>query len=103
MSSRRFKKTKEDFFCENCNQNVIGNGYTNHCPRCLWSKHVDIFPGDRAAECCGLMEPFNAEKKRGEWSVIQKCQKCGKMHKNKISKDDNFQKLTELVKDKNLE
>ena len=26
-----------------------GNGYTNHCPKCLWSKHVDINPGDRGA------------------------------------------------------
>ena len=31
--------------------------YTNHCPRCLYSKHVDINPGDRAEQCDGMMEP----------------------------------------------
>jgi hypothetical protein len=52
-----FKKTKEDFVCEHCGKPVVGNGYTNHCPECLWSKHVDVNPGDRAATCLGLMEP----------------------------------------------
>ena len=30
------------------------NGYTNHCSQCLWSKHVDINPGDRSPE---LLQP----------------------------------------------
>ena len=53
MSATFIRKT-EDFICEHCGREVRGNGYTNHCPYCLWSKHVDINPGDRAAGCGGL-------------------------------------------------
>jgi hypothetical protein len=38
---KRFQKTVEDFVCEHCGHPVAGNGYTNHCSQCLWSKHVD--------------------------------------------------------------
>ena len=58
---KKFQRTIEDFTCEQCNFAVKGNGYTNHCPKCLWSKHVDVNPGDRAATCGGLMEPIGAE------------------------------------------
>src|SRR3989344_2693847 len=53
-----FKKVIEDFTCEHCDTFVEGDGYTNHCPKCLWSLHVDNEPGDRANNCNGLMEPF---------------------------------------------
>ncbi|GIW69886.1 MAG: hypothetical protein KatS3mg101_0633 [Patescibacteria group bacterium] len=58
-----FQKKKENFICKNCGYFVIGNGYTNHCPRCLYSEHVDINPGDRANTCEGLMEPVGIAKK----------------------------------------
>ena len=48
---RRFTRTVGDFVCENCNTSVKGNGYTDHCPCCLYSKHVDINPGDRDCDC----------------------------------------------------
>lgn len=38
---KNFTRVIEDFICENCGTEVKGNGYTNHCPKCLWSKHVD--------------------------------------------------------------
>ena len=57
MMTKKFQRTKEDFTCEKCNLVVNGSGYTNHCPRCLWSKHVDVNPGDRQATCQGFMEP----------------------------------------------
>lgn len=98
MSSLKFKKKKEDFTCENCGTEVIGDGFTNHCPKCLHSKHVDIFPGDRAENCGGLMKPISAEENGREWSIIHKCQKCGKMQKNKISKQDNFDEVVEISK-----
>lgn len=44
---KHFTKTVEDFICAHCGTHVRGNGYTNHCPECLWSKHVDNNPGDR--------------------------------------------------------
>lgn len=90
MPSLKFKKKKEDFVCENCDIEVIGDGFTNHCPKCLYSKHVDIFPGDRLETCDSLMVPIMAEENGGEWSIIHKCQKCGKEQKNKIQKRDDF-------------
>jgi len=59
LDTKKFKRTKENFTCENCGFLVEGDGYTNHCPRCLWSKHVDINPGDRCSNCFGMMEPID--------------------------------------------
>ncbi len=92
-----FKKTKEDFKCQNCGFVTIGNGYTNHCPECLWSKHVDIFPGDRKNVCGGLMKPVNVIKKGKEYTIIHKCIVCGKEKLNKASKKDNFQILVQIA------
>lgn len=97
--SSKFKRKIEDFVCQNCGFEVKGNGFTNHCPKCLYSKHVDIFPGDRSEDCGGLMAPINAEEGGGEWSIIHKCQRCSKLQKNKISKEDDFDKVVEINKD----
>lgn len=95
---KKFNRNIEDFTCENCGTKVRGNGYTNHCPNCLFSKHVDINPGDRSAECGGLMEPVGLEIKNGEYIIIHRCQKCGFMRKNKTSPDDNFEAVLNLSK-----
>ena len=57
MTARSFQRRIENFVCEHCGEKVIGDGYTNHCPKCLWSKHVDVNPGDRMAHCGGMMKP----------------------------------------------
>ncbi|MBR6751902.1 MAG: RNHCP domain-containing protein, partial [Alphaproteobacteria bacterium] len=44
---KQFVKRVENFTCAHCGAEVFGNGYTNHCPKCLWSRHVDNNPGDR--------------------------------------------------------
>ena len=62
-----FQKTVEDFICEHCGNKVAGDGYTNHCPNCLWSKHVDVNPGDRAAICGGMMKAVKVETEKGTW------------------------------------
>ncbi|MBL7078137.1 RNHCP domain-containing protein [Candidatus Shapirobacteria bacterium] len=92
--SSKFLKKKEDFICAVCGKKVVGSGFTNHCPECLWSKHVDINPGDRAADCKGLMEPIGVEQKKGEWRILFKCQKCGYKHWNRTSPSD---KLTTVI------
>jgi hypothetical protein len=94
--SSSFTRTTEDFICEKCGFSVTGNGYTNHCPECLWSKHVDIFPGDRAEKCGGLMEPIRIEKKGKEYTIIHKCIKCGVEKPNKAVKEDNFQMIIQV-------
>ncbi len=95
-----FVRTIENFTCEHCGAQNIGNGYTNHCLECLWSKHVDINPGDRLAleDCGGLMEPTEIQIKGDTYTIKHKCQKCGHTKPNKIAKDDNFDTLLELCK-----
>ena len=78
--TERFKRTKEDFTCEHCGAVVTGDGYTNHCPTCLWSKHVDLHPGDRAESCGGLMEPIQLIKKGDSFSLTHRCTRCGEEH-----------------------
>lgn len=94
--SSKFKKNIENFICGKCGFAVEGNGYTNHCPECLWSKHVDIFPGDRAEDCGGMMEPVRVEMKKGEYTIIHKCQKCKTEKLNKAVKEDNFDMLVQI-------
>jgi hypothetical protein len=69
----------------------MGNGYTNHCPRCLWSKHVDQFPGDRLNPCRSLMEPMEVTFAGGEFRVTHRCLACGTVSKNKLSAGDNVE------------
>jgi len=95
--ARKFQRRIEDFACENCGETVAGDGYTNHCPRCLWSKHVDVNPGDRAANCGGLMEPVGATQKSGETIIVHRCLDCGHIKRNRAALDDDFDLLIELV------
>jgi predicted ATP-dependent serine protease len=96
--SDKFKRQKEDFICQKCGYEVEGNGYTNHCPQCLWSQHVDVFPGDRAAAqtCGGMMEPIRVEKNGKEYTIIHKCQRCDIERPNKAVKEDNFEMLVQI-------
>ena len=91
-----FVRTTEDFTCEICGLHVTGNGYTNHCPQCLWSKHVDVHPGDRAAACGGMMQPVSVSKKGDEYIILHKCVKCGFERQNKAVKEDNFDMLVQV-------
>lgn len=95
--SKTFQKRAEDFQCEQCGALVTGNGYTNHCPYCLYGKHVDIFPGDRLETCGGLMEPVLYEKARGQEKLTHRCLRCGKMKKNKVQAEDSFEALVGLA------
>jgi hypothetical protein len=96
MNSKKFTRCQEDFTCEKCGFLVKGNGYTNHCPQCLWSKHVDLNPGDRQATCHGLMEPVALELKGHDYILLHRCQRCGFNKKNKVSPDDNRDVLIKL-------
>lgn len=96
--SRKFSRCIEDFECENCGTPIKGNGYTNHCPKCFFSKHVDINPGDRAANCGGMMEPIGIESIGNGFIIIFRCQKCGQKKKNKSSTKDDMEKIIEISK-----
>lgn len=97
MQAKKFQRKIEDFVCSHCGQSVKGTGYTDHCPKCLWSQHVDINPGDRAEKCCGAMEPVGLEIKGGEKIIHYECQKCGYRHRVKAREEDNFEAIIELT------
>lgn len=95
---KRFQRKIEDFTCEYCGQKIKGNGYTNHCPVCLYSKHVDINPGDRAAKCQGLMQPIAVEIKQGKYILLHQCIRCGQQKRNKTVKADSMDAIIEISK-----
>lgn len=96
-STKLFKKKKEDFVCEKCGTKVTGDGYTNHCPSCLYSKHVDINPGDRASLCLGLMKPLKIEGSSGKYRIIHKCLACGYVKPNKVAEDDSIESILLVI------
>jgi RNHCP domain len=83
------------FRCGNCGLDVsvraVGSAHRNHCPNCLWSRHLDEdVPGDRAAECRSLMEPIAISVRGdGEWVLVHRCTGCHAVHLNRSSGDDN--------------
>jgi len=96
---KNFIRKKEDFKCLNCSQKIIGSGYTNHCPNCLYSRHVDLVPGDRRNKCGGLMKPIGIEKKKDKYIIIHQCERCGARKKNKAAEDDDFDQIIKYSKD----
>ena len=59
-----------DFTCAHCHNYVsagpmlAGVHNRNHCPYCLWSKHLDQFKaGDRMAACKAPMQPIGLTMK----------------------------------------
>lgn len=84
--------TNVGFTCANCGRDVppLANGSVrNHCPACLYSLHVDVFPGDRAADCGGLLEPVGVEHSgRKGWAIVHRCRGCGAVRRNRAALDD---------------
>ena len=88
--SRKTENT--GFICAHCGTEIIplANGsYRNHCPRCLYSLHIDNLPGDRANVCLGLMAPvgIRSNSKKG-YQLIHRCNKCGTQKVNRVAPDD---------------
>jgi hypothetical protein len=85
-------RTNEGFTCEHCGAEVLPllrGGFRNHCPQCLWSKHVDHVPGDRANTCRGLMVPVRVEPDaKREYLVVHRCIRCGQVRRNRAALDD---------------
>lgn len=86
---KRFTSRNDDFVCGHCHHKVLPADkgiLRNHCPRCLYSKHVDIFPGDRAEPCNGLMKPIEVRiGGKDGYILIHQCLKCGQVTKNRTA------------------
>jgi RNHCP domain len=68
-----------------------GTNHRNHCPSCLWSRHLDgSVPGDRAASCGSSMEPIAITVRGdGEWVLVHRCLGCDEVHLNRTAGDDS--------------
>lgn len=93
---------EETFICRTCGREVkpegAGSDHRNHCPNCLCSIHVDNVPGDRDADCGGVMEPIAVwVRYNGEWAIVHRCKRCGALSSNRIAGDDNPMKLMSIA------
>lgn len=97
---KKFNMIDESFICDNCKKEIKPLEYSarDHCNYCLYSKHVDINPGDRSNTCLGLLKPIGIEKFKDTYKIIYKCEKCNQIHKNIMAKDDNYDLIIELSK-----
>ena len=95
-------KLNKPFTCQHCGQKVPPHpegGCRDHCPFCLYSKHVDDkLPGDRKSKCQGTMEPIAAAKDAKRRMVIfYRCENEDKLFRVKMAPDDNWNLITELA------
>ncbi len=99
-----------DFRCAHCQALVSsapqlsGVNNRNHCPYCLWSRHLDLFSaGDRLSACKAPMRPVGLTMKRGrnkyqreacgELMLIHECVECGTLSINRIAADDDCEMI----------
>ncbi len=93
LPTKRFRKLNEDFTCEHCGREVpaaSGGTPRNHCPFCLWCKHVDVNPGDRANPCKGSLRPIGVvSDARKTYVIMHECQRCGERTRARAILDDD--------------
>jgi hypothetical protein len=86
----------ESFKCGHCRAfigpTVSGGRHRNHCPLCLYSRHVDDRrPGDRASGCRSLMMPVGTfHRPKGEQVIVHRCLGCGLERYCRVAADDNM-------------
>lgn len=91
-----FTRRVEDFTCAHCGTLNSGDGYTNHCSRCLHSRHVDVDPGDREESCHGDMAPVDVLLEHGRHVLVHRCTRCGEERRCRTSPADDLDALLEL-------
>lgn len=98
MNNKKFKMLDEEFICSNCRVLVKPLEYSarDHCPVCLYGKHVDNNPGDRLNNCHGPLIPKSIEKHNNTYKIIYKCAKCQIEKKNVMANDDNMDLIIKL-------
>lgn len=92
----------EEFRCRHCRMFVgpvrYGGRHRNHCPYCLYSRHVDgDRPGDRAGTCGASMAPIGSfARPKGEQVIVHRCAGCGLERHNRVAADDDYVTLQRL-------
>ena len=94
-AARRWSSHAQEFRCRRCKLMVFpppsGGRHRNHCPFCLWSRHVDArVPGDRASDCGAMMEPVALfARPNGEQVVVHRCRGCDLERHCRVAADDD--------------
>ncbi len=103
------------FQCAHCHGYVTlepglsGVQSRNHCPYCLWSRHLDLYAaGDRLSACKSPMQPIGLTVKatgkkygsgQGELLLIHMCTECESLSINRIAADDVPQRVFSVFED----
>jgi hypothetical protein len=109
---KRSDGSEAGFLCCHCHAYVSSAEFLsrvhnrNHCPYCLWSRHLDLYdPGDRLSACKSTMMPIGLTVKLiakkygegfGELMLVHSCSDCGHHSINRIAADDDSDLLLEL-------
>lgn len=105
---------QQDYRCLHCHAIVSVNSLysgvqnRNHCPYCLWSRHLDHYQaGDRLSACKAAMQPIGLTLKitpkkfgpdRGELMLIHRCVDCGKLSINRLAADDLSEEIAAVYR-----
>lgn len=102
-SKQRPRHNRQEVFkCRHCRQFIgpvpSGGSQRNHCPYCLYSRHVDDkTPGDRLSTCGASMQPIGSfQRTNGEFVIVHRCLDCGFERFNRIAADDDFELVLSL-------
>ena len=99
-------QASDGFTCKHCGwfvsaiTAVSGVINRNHCPYCLWSRHLDLFQaGDRLCACKASMRPVGLALKKtrkkygraglGELLLVHLCIECAEASLNRLAADDD--------------
>ncbi len=109
---RNQRTTFGDFQCAHCKAPVSsarvfsGVQNRNHCPYCLWSRHLDLHKaGDRLSACKAPEQPIALTSKRsrnkygrtdGELMIVHQCTGCEGISINRIAADDDTDMLVDV-------
>lgn len=109
---------KNNFKCEHCGREVssegsIGTNHRNHCPFCLWSKHLGQSIENKRLECSEMMEPIGltfkqegmdkyGKERRGEIMIIHRCTKDGEISINRLASDDNTETIMKVFEESQI-
>jgi len=96
---KKFTKNNKTFLCVHCLKEVEKHPTSSrdHCNYCLYSLHVDIYPGDRANPCRGILKPVDIKSSSGKTQIVYVCEKCGEIENNIVASDDNRDELVNLA------
>jgi len=111
----RTRDINQDFQCVRCGHLILTNpllagvNNRNHCPYCLWSRHMDLWEaGDRLSACKAPMRPVGLTLKRrhkkyaagsGELMLVHLCTVCGRVSINRIAADDDTESILAVYQD----